>query len=229
MTRRREFGAQHRAQPIDKEDANTGDVVGRRMFCGALAIALMMGMVAPADPAAVTVGGPFTLVATDGATVTERTYRGKWLLVYFGFTFCPDTCPTTLVEIGIVLEKLGRHADDLQPLFITVDPLRDTPAVLGQYIQSFDPRIVALTGTPEQIAAVAREYGVYYAPHKTGPGADDYVMDHGTYLYLMNPDGHFVRGFDAETSGDRIATTVRDMMAQWRAEAGDAAASSRSR
>src|SRR6266542_5971239 len=114
----------------------------------------------------VMIGGPFTLTSPDGATVTEQTYRGKWLLVYFGFTSCPDSCPTALLEIAAALEKLGPGADRLQPLFITVDPLRDTPAVMGNYTQSFDPRIVGLTGTPQQIAAVAQEYGVYYAPHK---------------------------------------------------------------
>jgi protein SCO1/2 len=162
----------------------------------------------------VTIGGPFTLVAPDGTTVTEQTYRGKWLLVYFGFTFCPDTCPTTLLEVAAALEKLGPDADKLQPLFITVDPLRDTPAVMGSYTQSFHPRIIGLTGTPQQIAAVAQEYGVNYARHRTGPGAEDYVMDHGTYLYLMDPHGKFVRGFDADTPGDRLAETVRGAMAR---------------
>ena len=167
----------------------------------------------------VTIGGPFTLVAPDGTTVTEQTYRGKWLLVYFGFTFCPDTCPTTLLEIATALEKLGPEADRLQPLFITVDPLRDTPAVMGNYTQSFHPRIIGLTGTPQQIAAVAQEYGVYYAPHRTGPAAEDYVMDHGTYLYLMDPHGKFVRGFDADTPGVRLAEAVRGAMAQARENA----------
>lgn len=167
----------------------------------------------------VTIGGPFTLTAPDRTTVTEQTYRGKWLLVYFGFTSCPDTCPTTLLEVAAALEKLGPDADKLQPLFITVDPLRDTPAVMGNYTQSFHPRIIGLTGTPQQIAAVAQEYGVYYAPHRTGPAAEDYVMDHGTYLYLMDPHGKFVRGFDADTPGVRLAEAVRGAMAQARENA----------
>ena len=165
------------------------------------------------------VGGPFTLTAPDRTTVTEQTYRGKWLLVYFGFTSCPDTCPTTLLEVAAALEKLGPDADKLQPLFVTVDPLRDTPAVMGNYTQSFHPRIIGLTGTPQQIAAVAQEYGVYYAPHRTGPAAEDYVMDHGTYLYLMDPHGKFVRGFDADTPGVRLAEAVRGAMAQARENA----------
>jgi protein SCO1/2 len=116
--------------------------------------------------------------------------------------------------MATALEKLGPDAARLQPLFITVDPERDTPGKMGNYTQSFDSRIVGLTGTAQQIAAVAKEYGTYYAAHKTGPGADDYVMDHGTYLYLMDPQGKFVRGFDADASGERIADAVRKLMSQ---------------
>jgi protein SCO1/2 len=164
----------------------------------------------------VTIGGPFSLTSPDGTPVTEQTYRGKWLLVYFGFTSCPDSCPTALLEIAVALTRLGPQADRLQPLFITVDALRDTAAVMGNYTQSFDSRIVGLTGTPQQIAAVARNYGVYYAPRQNGPGADEYVMDHRTYLYLMDAEGKFVRGFDADTPGERIAEAVRGAMAKAR-------------
>jgi protein SCO1 len=186
----------------------------------AVAIALMSSHpLVRAANAPVTIGGPFTLTAPDRTIVTEQTYRGKWLLVYFGFTSCPNTCPAALLEIAAALEKLGPDAGELRPLFITVDPLRDTPAVMGDYVQSFDPRIIGLTGTPQQIAAVAQAYGVYYAPHKTGPGAEDYVMDHGTYVYLMDPQGKFVRGFDADTPGDRIAEAVRGAMTKARENA----------
>ncbi len=211
-------------RPLERRSAHSrvesgSAAVFRRLLRPALGAALMMGVIAsPAAAARVTVGGPFTLVAPDGATVTDRTYRGKWLIVYFGFTFCPNTCPTALVEIGTALEKLGGNATDVQPLFITVDPERDTAAVMGEYLQSFDPRIIGLTGTLQQIAAVAEQYGVYYAVHRTGPGSNDYVVDHGTYLYLMDPEGAFVRGFDVDTAGERIAEAVRDIMAQWRAE-----------
>jgi protein SCO1 len=190
------------------------------LFGIAVAIALMLSQsLVRAANSPITIGGPFTLTAPDGTTVTEQTYRGKWLLVFFGFTSCPDTCPTALLEIAAALDKLGPDADKLQPLFITVDPLRDTPAVMENYTQSFDPRIVGLTGTPQQIAAVAQEYGVYYAPRKIGPGVEDYVMDHGSYLYLMDPEGKFVRGFDADTSGGRIAEVVRGVMSKARENA----------
>jgi protein SCO1/2 len=167
----------------------------------------------------VTIGGPFTLTSPDGTTVTEQTYRGKWLLVYFGFTSCPDSCPTALVEITAALEKLDSDADKLQALFITVDPQRDTPTVMGNYTQSFDSRIVGLTGTPQQIAAVAQQYGAYFEPRKSGPRAEDYVMDHSTYLYLIDAEGKFVRGLDADTPGERIAEVARGAMAKARENA----------
>jgi protein SCO1 len=174
---------------------------------------LMSEPPARAATSAVTIGGSFTLSAPDGTTVTDQTYRGKWLLVYFGYTFCPNSCPTTLLEIAAALKKLGPEAANVQPLFITVDPLRDTPQVMRQFTQSFDPRIVGLTGTPQQIAAVAQAYGAYYVRHRTGPGTDDYVMDHSTYLYVMDPQGKFVRAFDTNTSGDRIADALRELLA----------------
>src|SRR6516164_4834971 len=168
---------------------------------------------ARAATSAVTIGGPFALSAPDGTTVTDQTYRGKWLLVYFGHTFCPNSCPTTLLEIAAALKKLGHEAANVQPLFITVDPQRDTPQVMQQFTQSFDPRIVGLTGTQQQIAAVAQAYGAYYVRHRTGPGTDDYVMDHSTYLYVMDPQGKFVRAFDSATSGDVIADALRKLFA----------------
>jgi protein SCO1 len=178
------------------------------------AMALIMSQLSWAATSLVTIGGPFTLTAPDGTTVTDQTYRGKWLLVYFGYTFCPDSCPTTLNEIASALEKLGADAVKLKPLFITIDPQRDTREVLEQYTQSFDPRIVGLTGSPQQIDAVTQGYGAYAARHKTGPGSEDYVMDHSTYLYVMDPGGKFVRAFDADTSGDRIADALRKLMAR---------------
>jgi protein SCO1/2 len=185
----------------------------------ALALALSQPLVR-AGNSPVTIGGPFALTSPDGTTVSEQTYRGKWLLVYFGYTSCPDTCPTALLEIAGALKGLGTDADKLQPLFITVDPRRDTPAVMGNYTQSFDSRIIGLTGTPQQIAAVAQEYGVYYVPHKSGPDGENDIIDHSTYLYLMDPEGKFVRGFDADTPGDRIAEVVRDAVVKARENAG---------
>lgn len=178
-----------------------------------LASELMINQPPARAATAVTIGGPFTLMAPDGASVTDDTYRGKWLLVYFGYTFCPNSCPTTLVEIATALRTLGADSAKVQPLFITIDPQRDTPAVMRQYTESFDPRIVGLTGTPQQIAAVAKEYGAYYVRHRTGAGTFDYVMDHSTYIYIMDPDGKFVRALDSDSSADRIADSLRDLLA----------------
>ena len=191
-------------------------VLGLQTFSNIVfALALITGLLSWATTtSAVTIGGPFALIAPDGTTVTEQTFRGKWLLVYFGYTFCPNTCPMTLNEIATALEKLGTDATKMQPLFITVDPQRDTREVLEQYTRSFDPRIVGLTGSPQQIDAVTQEYGAYAARDKTGPGPEDYVIDHSTYLYVMDPGGKFVRAFDADTSGDRIADALRELLAQ---------------
>ena len=191
-------------------------VLGLQTFSNIVfALALITGLLSWATTtSAVTIGGPFALIAPDGTTVTEQTFRGKWLLVYFGYTFCPNTCPMTLNEIATALEKLGTDAAKMQPLFITVDPQRDTREVLEQYTRSFDPRIVGLTGSPQQIDAVTQEYGAYAARDKTGPGPEDYVIDHSTYLYVMDPGGKFVRAFDADTSGDRIADALRELLAQ---------------
>lgn len=154
---------------------------------------LFTGSPAPApDPQANAVGGSFTLTNGDGKTVTASDLHGKYLLVYFGYTFCPDVCPTTLADIAQALDKLGAKADRVQPLFITVDPARDTPAVMRQYVTAFSPRLEGLTGTPDEIAAVAKEYHVFYAPHPTGPGRLEYTLDHSSVLYVMGPDGGFI-------------------------------------
>ena len=163
-------------------------------------------------PAALTVGGPFLLIDGDGKPVTEQTWHGKYLLVYFGYTYCPDVCPTTLTNVADALDKLGAKADRIQPLFITVDPKRDTPPVVKEYAAAFGPRIVGLTGSAEQIAAAAKAYRVYYAEHRTGPGPDDYSMDHSSVLYLMGPDGRFIAPVRADQTGPEIAAVLARLM-----------------
>jgi protein SCO1/2 len=159
------------------------------------------------------IGGPFTLVADDGKTVTERTYRGKWLLVFFGFTHCKDVCPATLNTIAAALRQLGPEAAKVQPLFITVDPRRDTPQVLAHYVKAFDPRIVGLTGTPAQIAAVAKDYKVYFSADESAQDRD-YQVDHSAFVYLMNPQGQFVQLFGGTTSNNEIAARLRQLLAR---------------
>lgn len=158
------------------------------------------------------VGGPFTLENGTGQTVTDRMFRGKYMLVYFGYTYCPDVCPTTLNAVAEALEHLGGKADELVPVFITVDPQRDTPSIMKQYTAAFSPRLVGLTGSDANIAAVAKEYHVYYAVHRTGPGPNDYSMDHSSILYLMGSDGHFLAPLRADASGAEIASELSKLM-----------------
>jgi protein SCO1 len=158
------------------------------------------------------IGGSFALIDGSGGTVTDRSFPGKWELIYFGYTYCPDACPTTLNTIAETLTALGPLAERVQPLFITVDPERDTPQVMADYVRNFDPRIVGLTGSPEAIAAVAAEYKVYYAVHKTGDGADDYLMDHSGFVYLMNPEGKFARVLSSDGSGKALADRLRPFL-----------------
>ena len=160
------------------------------------------------SPPGLTVGGPFELVNGDGKPVTEKDFRGKYMLIYFGYTFCPDVCPTTLNAVSDALDKLGAKAEKIRPVFITVDPKRDTPAVVKQFAAAFGPRVTGLTGSAAQIAAVAKGYRVYYAEHRTGPGPDDYAMDHSSVLYLMGPDGRFIGPVRADMAPDAMAASL---------------------
>ena len=163
-------------------------------------------------PGAVSVGGPFSLTDTTGKPVTDATYRGRWMLVYFGYTFCPDVCPTELQTIAAALDQLGPEAAKLVPLFITVDPERDTVAAMADYVKLFDDRLVGLTGTPEQIAAAARAYRVYYA-RATPKDSSSYLMDHSSFVYLMAPDGSFRALFRPGTTPQDLAAAIRTRLA----------------
>lgn len=153
------------------------------------------------------VGGHFTLVNQDGKTVTEKDFADKFLLITFGFTYCPDVCPTKLQEMSLTLDALGADAKWVQPVFISIDPLRDTPKQLKSYVELYHNHIQGLTGTPEQVAAVAKTFKVYY---KRGEDVGDgnYMMDHSTQIYLADKDGKalevFVEGADAETMAQTI-------------------------
>ncbi|MDR3423857.1 MAG: SCO family protein [Alphaproteobacteria bacterium] len=151
-------------------------------------------------------GGPFTLTNQDGKIVSDRDFAGRYLLIYFGYTFCPDICPTGLQSMSRALDELKGDADKIQPLFITVDPARDTPQRLKDYNSAFNPRIVGLTGSAEQIAAVAKEYQVYY---EKGEGDEDYEVDHSTLIYLMNPAGKLVATFGEETDPQAIVAAFK--------------------
>ena len=157
------------------------------------------------------IGGPFQLVDQNGKTVTNADLKGKWSLVYFGYTHCPDACPTALNDISIALDELGPKRDAVRPVFITVDPERDTPEVLKSYVTAFDAPILALTGTPEEIAQAARGYRVYYAKHPETGG--DYSMDHSSVIYVMDPEGRFTASFTHENTPEQIAERLKKLLA----------------
>jgi protein SCO1/2 len=156
------------------------------------------------------IAGDFELETLDGRTVTEADYRGKWLLIYFGYTSCPDVCPTVLNEIGGALNELGPLAAKLQPIFITVDPTRDKPKVLAAYLQSFDPRIVGLYGSGEQTEAAAKNFHVYYRLRSLGNG--QYTVDHSGFLYVIDPKGKFVKLLTGDLPGHQLAQALRSVV-----------------
>lgn len=160
-----------------------------------------------------TIGGPFRLTDGAGHVVTNRDFRGKYLLIYFGYTYCPDICPTTLSDVASALDALGPDADKVQPIFITVDPWRDTPTVMRQQIAAISPRLIGLTGSPNEIAKVEKEFHVYAQKHVFGPGSNDYGMDHSSFLYLIGPDGRFVAPISPPTGvralAQRLAALIR--------------------
>ena len=153
------------------------------------------------------VGGPFALIDHTGRPVTDQDYRGRHLLVFFGYTYCPDVCPTTLQEITTALDLLGTEASDVAPLFISVDPERDTPQALRAYVGAFDPRITGLTGSVEQVRDVAKSYRVYFAKAEAGEGP--YLMDHSSIVYLMGRDGGYLTHFTHATSPETMASRIR--------------------
>ena len=157
------------------------------------------------------VGGPFTLTDHTGHTRTDADFRGKFLLIYFGYTYCPDICPTDLQQIGLAIDKLGTAGAAVQPLFISVDPERDTRDVLANYVVLFHPRLIGLTGTAEQIRAVASAYKVYYAKYKP-PEGGDYVIDHTGFIYFMDDAGTYRGFFPPGTSADRMVEIIRPLL-----------------
>jgi len=167
---------------------------------------------APAAPVPA-ISGHFKLQALDGHAVTDATYRGKWLLVYFGYTSCPDICPTVLVRVGQALDSLGSLADRVQPIFITVDPERDTPQRLSKYLAAFSSRIVGLRGNPEQIQQAARQFHVYYRARALGNG--EYTVDHSSFLYVVTPEGQFEKLLADSLPADKLAAELRVLITRF--------------
>jgi len=153
------------------------------------------------------VGGPFQLTDQHGKPVSDQAFRGRYMLIYFGYSFCPDVCPTTLAVMAQALEKLGGKSSQVVPVFITIDPERDTPKVLDEYMKSFGPTFVGLTGSPDQIKTVEKRYRVYAVKKPLEGG--NYGMDHSSVIYLMGPDGKMVSFYDEAVSPDDLAKDLR--------------------
>ena len=184
-------------------------ILGAGVF---LALTLREGPRGAAGTGLVTaIGGPFRLTNQNGKTVTDVDLKGKWSLIYFGYTHCPDACPTALNDIAVALDELGAKRAEVRPVFITVDPERDTPAVLKSYVTAFDAPILALTGTAEEVAQAAKGYRVYYAKHPEADG--DYSMDHSSVIYVMDPQGRFTASFTHESTPEEIAERLKKLLA----------------
>lgn len=161
-----------------------------------------------AAPSKPDIGGPFSLVDHEGRPVTQDTFKGRFMLVYFGYTFCPDICPTALTEMGGALDILGEDGATVTPVFITIDPERDRPEPLKEYLAFFHPRLVGLTGTPEQVAAAAKAYKVVFAK----AAEDEYLMDHTSKIYLMGPDGAYRAHFSHDADAGAMAAKILEFL-----------------
>jgi protein SCO1 len=192
-------------------DRTTRPLVIVAAFSGSLLVGLVLilwalgGLRHVAAPAAI--GGPFQLTDQAGQTVTDKSLQGRPTLIFFGFTHCPDVCPTSLFEISQVLKALGRDADRVNAYFISVDPERDTTGAMKDYLSSFDPHLEGLTGNPDEVAKVISEYRVYAkkVPLKDG----DYTMDHTALIYLMDRDGKFVAPFSLKRTPEEAAADLK--------------------
>ncbi len=154
------------------------------------------------------VGGPFSMTNQNGEAVTEKNFAGQYMLVFFGFTFCPDVCPTQLQVMTEALNQLGPGAGEITPVFVSIDPERDTPEAVKAYVSNFHPRMVGLTGSPEQVQQMAKAWRVFYQKVENAKRPQDYTMDHSSILYLMGPDGAFRGHFANENDPAKLAAGI---------------------
>ncbi len=155
------------------------------------------------------IGGPFSLIDQDGKRVSEKTYAGKFMLVFFGYTSCPAVCPAQLQVMSLGLDALGEQAKRIQPIFITIDPARDTVAAMARFVSGFSDRLVGLTGTADEIKAVGKNYRIFYSKVKNSNSAKNYLMEHTTIIYLMNERGEYVRHFSYGVKPDELAAELK--------------------
>lgn len=168
------------------------------------------GKGAAGSPLAAAIGGPFSLVDQNDKLFTDTSLKGKWQLVFFGYTHCPDVCPTTLNDLSLALDQLGDKKSQVGIVFISVDPERDTPAVLKSYVESFGGPVEALTGSPDAVAQAAKDYKVYYAKHPRSDGG--YDMDHSALIYIMDPQGRFTATFTPDDQPEKMAERLKKLL-----------------
>jgi protein SCO1 len=182
-----------------------GFLIGAIAGAGVLLLATPQGGQPVQSSGAALIGGRFSLTGAGGKPVTDRDFRGRYMLIFFGFTHCPDICPAELQVIAQALEQLGDKAKKVVPIFITLDPARDTPEAMANYVKSFGPNFVGLTGSAEAIAAAAKAYRVGYSKVENKESEGDYSVDHSALVYLMDPEGHYVTHFSYGLSADQMA------------------------
>ena len=182
------------------------------LLAGVFAATIVLKLGEKIDPKPSGIGGPFSLLSTAGKATTEQDLLGHWSLIYFGYTYCPDACPTALTDMGEALQTLDSKS--IHAYFITVDPDRDTAPAMAEYLKSFDPRIVGLTGSPAQTGAAAATYHVFVEPQKQSGG--DGLIDHSAYVYVMDPQGRFVDVIDGAMPGKQMAAKINEMMHRYR-------------
>lgn len=179
---------------------------------GAIAVGFIM-MRAP-NPAPhimsgkVLIGGPFALTDHEGKRVTEKDFLGKLSLIYFGYTFCPDICPAELQVMAAAIDELGAKKDKVTPVFVTIDPERDTVEQMNSYVGNFHEQLIGLTGTPEEIKAATSAYKIYYKKVTDDPSSTDYLMDHSSIVYLMSPKGEYLTHFSYGTGVEKMAKAI---------------------
>jgi len=214
------------SEPAAPKNRGNRALVGVLVIVGAVALALVAsryfgeaGKIGQSivkttkSTGAASIGGPFTLTDHNGKRVSDKDFAGKYLLVYFGYTYCPDVCPTGLTVISDALDQLGADAAKVQPLFVTIDPHRDTPEQMKEYATYFHPSLIGLTGSDSEIAQVAKAYRIYYAKvENKDPDSDpeDYTVDHSAVTYLMGPKGGFLQHFSHSTDPETMARRIRE-------------------
>jgi cytochrome oxidase Cu insertion factor (SCO1/SenC/PrrC family) len=169
------------------------------------ALALMVAKPAATGTGAPLIGGPFTMLNEKGETVTDKTFAGTYMLMFFGFTKCGDVCPAELQIMASALTEMGAQAEKITPLFVSIDPERDTPHIMADYVKNFHPRLQGLTGSVEQVAQFAKLYHIFYQKVPNPKNAQDYEMDHSSIMYLMGPDGKFIKHFPYTTDAKGLA------------------------